>query len=61
MTNIMVIPSYFKQAMILNDRIIDDEIIEKLLLHNTIDQADQILAKPKLISSVSKMYNDMQT
>lgn len=45
--------------MILNDRIIDDEIIERLLLHNTIESADEILAKPKLISSVSKKYNDM--
>ena len=32
MTNVMIIPNYFKQAMILNDRIIDEEIIERLLL-----------------------------
>ena len=43
--------------MILNDRIIDEEIIERLLLHNTIDNADEILAQPKFISQVSKMYN----
>ena len=46
----MVLPPYFKQAMILNDRIIDEEIIERLLLHNTIDNADEILAQPKFIS-----------
>lgn len=37
MTNIMIIPEHFKQAMILTDRIVDDEVIERLLLQNTID------------------------
>lgn len=50
MTNVMLIPLYFKQAMILNDRIIDEEIVERLLLHNTMEQPEEILAKPKLIS-----------
>ena len=58
MTNIMEIPNYFKQSLILNDRIIDEEVIQRLMLSNTIDQSEEILAKPRLISSVSKMYND---
>jgi len=60
MCNVMLIPQYFKQAMILNDRIIDEEILEKLLLQNTVDQADEILAKPKIVSNVSKIYNELQ-
>jgi hypothetical protein len=44
--------------MILNDRIIDEEIIERLLIHNTIDNVDEILAKPTIISNISKIYNE---
>jgi hypothetical protein len=55
----MVIPSYFKQALILNDRIIDEEVIERLLLHNTINDAQEILAKPKIVSLVDKRHRDM--
>lgn len=37
MSNFVLIPPYFKQSMILNDRIIDEEIIERMLLQNTIE------------------------
>ena len=40
--------------MILNDNIIDEELIERLLLHNQIENESEILAKPKVVSSVSK-------
>ena len=54
MTNFVLIPKYFKQSMILNDNIIDEELIERLILHNTIDNEQEILSKPKLISTISK-------
>ena len=59
MTNVMEVPTSWKLAMILNDRLVDNEVIEKLMLNTTIDKADQILAGPKVVSHVAKMYSDM--
>ncbi len=51
----MHVPSHFKQAMILHDKIIDDETLSRLLLKNDIS-GDEIVGKPKIVCDVSKEH-----
>ena len=44
-TNILHIPYYFKQALLLNDRIIEDDTLRKLII-GTDNQSNEILSSP---------------
>lgn len=55
--NFMVIPDQFKLSQLLNERVIEDELIKQLLD----DQMEtKILSTPKVISKVSKFYENFE-
>ena len=57
MTNILLIPDYFKQSQVLQDRAVNDSLIEKLIMQDSeIERAEDILARPKVISEIQKDY-----
>jgi hypothetical protein len=52
----MIIPKYFKLSQLLNERVIEDKMVEELL--NGSD--DLILDSPKVISKVSKFFETFE-
>jgi hypothetical protein len=55
--NFMIIPNYFKLSQLLNERVIEDEVVQQLLE----DKMDtKILSSPKVISKVSKFYENFE-
>ena len=57
MTNVLLIPDYFKQSQVLQDRAVNDSLIEKLIMQDSeIERAEDILARPKVISEIQKDY-----
>ena len=50
-TNILHIPHYFKQALILNERIIEDDVLKKLILGTDL-KSEEITCTPHIVSQV---------
>lgn len=54
-TNILHIPTYFKQSMMLTERIIEDDVLKKLILGSDLT-LQEISAAPVIVSTVSSDY-----
>ena len=54
---LMVIPEYFKLSQLLNERVIEDCVIQTLLAHKHVDQ---ILKHQKVITQISKFYDHFE-
>ena len=54
-SNILHFPHYFKQAMILNERIIEDDVLRKLILGSDLT-LQEITSTPHILSGVSGDY-----
>ena len=52
----MIIPKYFKLSQLLNERVIEDKMVEELLSGSD----DAILDSPKVISKVSKFFETFE-
>jgi uncharacterized metal-binding protein len=52
------IPHYFKQALLLNERIIEDDILKKLILGSDLT-VQEIAATPHVISTVQGDYSNL--
>lgn len=48
-SNLLHIPHYFKQSMLLNERIIEDDVLKKLILGSDLTMKE-IVAQPLVIS-----------
>ncbi|CDW85854.1 alpha telomere binding protein [Stylonychia lemnae] len=57
-SNIIHIPQYYKQALILNERVIEDELMKKLILNTDIDK-NLTMGQPLVITQINKQYNEM--
>ena len=56
-SKMMVLPKYMKIVQALNERIIEDDLIESLL--NPPDECfDQVLKSPKTVSKISKFFDN---
>jgi hypothetical protein len=58
-TNILHIPHYFKQAIQLNERIIEDDVLKRLILGTGDVSANEIIGCPHVMSSVFGDYQSL--
>lgn len=57
-SNILHIPHYFKQSLQLSERIIEDEVLKKLILGCDLTQ-EEICCQPHIVSSVGGDYQNL--
>eukprot|EP00347_Sterkiella_histriomuscorum_P010807 403374850 len=58
-SNILHIPAIYKQALLMNERVLEDDFLKKLILSTEQDKDITMCSDPIVISNVSQQYSEM--